>query len=68
MSDDIVNELETKLAFLDRTVSDLNQVVYAQQKQIDRLEEICGDLARESKALADKMTGDSSADEKPPHY
>ena len=68
MSEARINELESKLSFLEHAVSDLNQGVYEQQKRIDRLEETCVELAREAKGLADRLPDESLPDEKPPHY
>ena len=37
--DERLTELETKVMFQDQTIEELNQVVYAQQQEIDRLAE-----------------------------
>lgn len=59
-------ELETKYTFLERTVSELNAVIYDQQNQIDRLEIAI-------KRITDRLDGDRSEndapiDQRPPHY
>ena len=60
-------ELETKIAFLEKYINELSDVVYAQQKNIDNLQ-------RDYKSLKDKFgslannEGISDQIEKPPHY
>lgn len=68
MADQNIASLESKLTFLERTVGELSQVVYDQQKTIERLESACGRLAEQLKNLTDKLPGDDLTDEKPPHY
>jgi SlyX protein len=66
--DEALIELQTQLAFQEHTIAELNDVVTAQQKQLDL-------LRLELKMLRDKL-GDLEvrvetgppADEKPPHY
>ena len=58
-----IEEIETKLAFQEKAVKELNDVIYEQQQQIDRLSLICEEL---SKQLRQAMPGPSN--EKPPHY
>ena len=68
MADQNIASLESKLTFLERTVGELSQVVYDQQKTIERLESACGRLTEQLKNLTDKLPGDDLTDEKPPHY
>ena len=66
MSSDRV-ELETKYMFLEQTVSELNEVIYDQQKQIDQLRMKVEKMA----ARLDEMGGggeDPLPHVKPPHY
>jgi uncharacterized coiled-coil protein SlyX len=60
-------ELETKFTFLEKSVAELNEVVYAQQKQIDLLE-----LAlKRLRSRLEETTGDTAPadpDQPPPHY
>jgi len=69
MSDQRLIELETRIAFQEDTIQQLSDVIYRQQKQIDKLEQICKLLGERLQEMA---TGDfinpSPADEKPPHY
>jgi len=67
--DDRIRELESKLAFQEHTLAELNQVVYEQQRRIARLEDACRELGGELKALTEKVGAeDSPGEEKPPHY
>ncbi len=65
---DKITELETRIAFQDATIQELNDVVVRQQGEIDR-------LAREMEALRNQLRSLSSfpvasRDEEtpPPHY
>ncbi len=62
-------ELETKIAFLEKHLSELSDVIYKQQKQIDQLNLNLQQI--EDKFLATSAENGSSIsvhDEKPPHY
>ena len=62
-------EIETKIAFQEQTIMDLNDVVYEQQKEIQRLGTICDALMKNMKAFSGGTTGSNApANEKPPHY
>lgn len=61
-------ELETKLAYQEDTMQQLNDVVCRQQDQIDRLLERCDLLTSRTQELAAKLPGDSDGVELPPHY
>lgn len=63
-----ITELESKIAFQERTIGDLNQLVYEQEARITRLEEACRELAGEIKAFSEKSGSGLPKDEKPPHY
>ena len=63
-----LTELEIKVAFQEDTVKALNDVIYQQQKSIDRLEVL---LRTYRNHLGDIVTESPSTvlvDEKPPHY
>lgn len=68
MSEERLIEIESKIAYQEDTVQELNKVIYQQQKQIDRLEAICNSLINHVRDLSDAMAASSSANEKPPHY
>ena len=63
MNNDRLENIEIKLAFQEKLIKELNDVLYSQQKQIDRLTSTC-------EALAESGTDNSPgpANEKPPHY
>ncbi len=63
-SDERVVELEVKYAHLERTVSELNEVLYRQQRELDALKETLRRLQDKS----EPGLVDASAQEKPPHY
>ena len=65
-----VVELETRLAFQDDTLQALNDVVAAQQRQIDLLEIKLAALARRQQELGDSIGNGGGADHEapPPHY
>ncbi|AZZ36928.1 hypothetical protein CIK05_09035 [Bdellovibrio sp. qaytius] len=60
-------DLETKIAFQDQIIEDLNTVVIGQQKQIDQLEESFALFKAQAHAV---QSGDNEIrpHEKPPHY
>jgi len=62
-----LENLETKTAYQDRIIEDLNEVVIKQQQQIDRLIENVGALQKARAANADSSV-DSDDEPPPPHY
>ena len=68
MNDDRINELETKLAFQEDAVNELNAAVYEQHKKIAELQAVCKKLAErlEAQNPADAMP--ETTDVPPPHY
>jgi SlyX protein len=62
-------DIEIKLSRQEDLVDTLNQMVYQQQKQIDRLDALCSAMTRHINAMADSA-GPSAGTvyEKPPHY
>ncbi len=65
---DRVQELESKLAFGERTIDELSQSVFELQSRIERLEAACREMAEQLRVLTEKLPDDASTDEKPPHY
>lgn len=59
--------LQTRLAYQEATLRDLNDVITRQQTRLDRLERICRDLAERALRAPDLAKG-SLEDEVPPHY
>jgi SlyX protein len=68
MNEDRIVEIEIKLTRQEDMVESLNQVVYRQQQQIDKLEAICAELVRHLKNLTDTGSERSLDNERPPHY
>lgn len=71
MIDDRLVDIETKIAYQEDLVQELNNTVYRQQKKIDQLETICKSLIDHVKALseaAEGKPGGNVLDERPPHY
>ena len=69
MDEERLTDIETKLAYQEKTIKDLNDVVYEQQKEIDRLKSTCSNLMKLVKENAQAVSLISApADEKPPHY
>jgi SlyX protein len=67
--DERVTELETRLAFQDDTLHALNDVVAAQQRQIDLLEMKLAALVKRQQELSESIGGGGGEDEAPPpHY
>jgi uncharacterized coiled-coil protein SlyX len=68
MNNDIVERLETKLAFLERAASELSDVVYKQQLDIAALNEQLTALSGRFDTLkaADRVY--TADEERPPHY
>jgi SlyX protein len=65
-ADDLIEALQTKLAFQEDAVQQLSDALVAQQARIDRLESRLGQLVEELRAKAD--AGDDVPEPPPPHY
>jgi len=69
MNEERLVEIETKIAFQEQTIKDLNDVLYEQQQEIERLDSICDALLKRFKELSEFTPGtDAPVNEKPPHY
>ncbi len=64
MNEDRLENLEIKIAFQEKAIKDLNDVLYDQQKEIDRLTAMVNTLMTDSS----NRDTQSPANEKPPHY
>lgn len=58
-------ELETKIAYQDKTIEDLSDVIYKQQQQITNLEKALELLKNQIHSIGDN---EIRGHEKPPHY
>jgi uncharacterized coiled-coil protein SlyX len=68
MTDETLEQIQTKIAFLERASAELSDVVFRQHKEIQVLE-------AKLKALSDRLSGTQSDEnprtleqERPPHY
>ena len=61
-------DLELKLAYLERANQELSDVVYRQQQSIDQLEARLARLADRLQALEQRPRDYSAQEEAPPHY
>lgn len=69
MNEERLVEIETKIAFQEKTIKDLSDVLYEQQQEVERLGSICDALVKRVRELSEFITGiDAPANEKPPHY
>ena len=67
MDDETVEQIQTKIAFLERANADLSDVVFRQQKEIHAL----GERIKEAMERLGAQSEDrqrSPEDERPPHY
>lgn len=61
-------DIEIKLAHQEDLVESLNQRVYEQQKQIDKLEQLCAALAQHVRDQPQGGATGAAGHERPPHY
>lgn len=69
MDDEKIIDLETRIAFQEQALNDLNDVICKQRDQVDQLEEVCRILAQRISELAGSSGAvGNSGQERPPHY
>jgi SlyX protein len=69
MKAEALEQIETKLAFLERANAELSDVVFRQQRDIDLLRSQIATLAARTQASGDSDISPRTAeDERPPHY
>jgi len=61
-------ELETRIAYQDHTIGELNEVVTNQQQQIDQLEKAVEQLRRHLKQSSSSGLARPEEESPPPHY
>lgn len=66
--EDRIIDLETRMAYQEATLHQLNDVITEQQQRIARLERICRELAERTARNADGVFKGTPADDVPPHY
>ncbi|MGB8518405.1 MAG: SlyX family protein [Gallionella sp.] len=67
MEERLVN-IETKIAYQEDMVEELNKVIYLQQQKLNQLEAVCTALARQIQSLANAGREGKTVNERPPHY
>ncbi|NPU93569.1 MAG: SlyX family protein [Gammaproteobacteria bacterium] len=65
--EDRITELETRIAFQEHNLQELSDEMYRQQKQIERLDNICRMLLQQMQDVSSALPA-KPQDEKPPHY
>ncbi len=68
MDEEQLVDIETKIAYQEDMIRELNEVVCRQQDQIDELRETCRQLVKQIRSMPDVSTVINPKDEKPPHY
>lgn len=68
VDDERLEQLELKLAYLERSNQELGDVVYRQQQALDALRSRLERLADQVKATEDDPRAYTAEEEKPPHY
>ena len=68
MADERLIDIETKIAHQEHTVSELNDALANQQKQIANLELQVRTLAGQIRTIAEAAPGGAEDDAPPPHY
>ncbi len=63
-----LTELEVRVAFQDKTIQDLNEVVTRQQRELDRLAKELEAVKSRISGLAPSMVMPLEDEKPPPHY
>lgn len=63
-----LERVELKIAYLERANTDLSDVVYRQQQELETLRARVSGLMQRLSGLAEEPTAYSAEQEKPPHY
>jgi len=67
MNDDII-DLQTRVAFQDGLLEELNQVLTSQQQQITRLEMTMGVMKTQIETMQSTQSEGEQVEPPPPHY
>jgi SlyX protein len=63
-----IEQIEIKIAFLERANAELSDVVFRQHRDIEALREQIGMLASRLQTAESDVTPRTAAEERPPHY
>lgn len=66
--DQRIEQLEVKLAFLEEANSQLSDMVYRQQQELEALRVQLKEMTSRLEATQSRMTEYTAEQEKPPHY
>jgi SlyX protein len=68
MNDETLEQIQTKIAFLERANTDLSDVVYRQQQEIRALNARLKEVAERLDTSQSEERQRPPEDERPPHY
>jgi uncharacterized coiled-coil protein SlyX len=68
MNDATLEQIQIKIAFLERANSDLSDQVYRQHQEIEALKTRLGELADRLQAALSEARMRAPEEERPPHY
>ena len=68
MTDDPIIRAETKIAYLEEAVDELNRVVLKQEKSIRELQTLCTQLVAKLRSHSETLEGELPTEERPPHF
>ena len=63
-----ITELETRLAFQETTMQELNEVLTSQQQQLTRMRVLVEKLQERMMEIVNKIQPDAATEPLPPHY
>lgn len=63
-----INEVETRLAFQETMLQELNEALTSQQQQLSQMQAVLEKLRERIVELASNMQPDASIEPPPPHY
>ncbi|MGD8567786.1 MAG: SlyX family protein [Gammaproteobacteria bacterium] len=66
--EDRLAELESRVAFQDNTIQELNDVIVKQQHQLDQLVSQYQDIRDQLQAIMPSVLANTSEETPPPHY
>lgn len=61
-------DIETRIAYQEHTLAELNDVLTDQQAQLTRLQNLAVTLGERVQSLAERPESAAEAEQKPPHY
>ena len=68
MNDATLEQIQTKIAFLERANTELSDQLYRQHQEMEALKRRLGELAEHLSAALSEARGRTLDEERPPHY